>query len=96
MTSFYDPSRLEQLFAKELELFVKTHPESKKLHDKAAGPMMNGVPMSWMKKWPGPYPVYVASAKGAHGTFDIGYLAIRLHSSMVASWISTISFTSGA
>ncbi|MSZ16719.1 MAG: aminotransferase class III-fold pyridoxal phosphate-dependent enzyme, partial [Actinobacteria bacterium] len=37
-------------------------------HDKAAGPMMNGVPMSWMKKWPGPYPVYVASAKGAHFT----------------------------
>jgi glutamate-1-semialdehyde aminotransferase len=30
--------------------------------------MMNGVPMSWMKKWPGPYPVYVASAKGAHFT----------------------------
>ncbi|CAB4628853.1 unannotated protein [freshwater metagenome] len=29
---------------------------------------MNGVPMSWMKKWPGPYPVYVASAKGAHFT----------------------------
>ena len=68
MTSFYDRPRLEQLFAKELELFVKTHPKSKKLHDKAAGPMMNGVPMSWMKKWPGPYPVYVASAKGAHFT----------------------------
>ena len=68
MTSFYDPPRLEQLFAKELELFVETHPESKKLHDKAAGPMMNGVPMSWMKKWPGPYPVYVAIAKGAHFT----------------------------
>jgi glutamate-1-semialdehyde aminotransferase len=66
MTSFSNPQRLEQLFAQELELFVKTHPESKKLHDKAAGPMMNGVPMSWMKKWPGPYPVYVASAKGAH------------------------------
>jgi glutamate-1-semialdehyde 2,1-aminomutase len=66
MTTFSNPQRLEQLFAKELELFVKTHPESKKLHDKAATPMMNGVPMSWMKKWPGPYPVYVASAKGAH------------------------------
>jgi glutamate-1-semialdehyde aminotransferase len=66
MTSFSDRKRLEQLFAKELELFVKKHPESKKLHDKAAGPMINGVPMSWMKKWPGPYPVYVASAKGAH------------------------------
>lgn len=68
MTSFYDQTRLEQLFSNELELFVKTHPESKKLHEKAAGPMMNGVPMSWMKKWPGPYPVYVASAKGAHFT----------------------------
>jgi glutamate-1-semialdehyde aminotransferase len=66
MTSFFDPQRLEQLFAKELDLFVKNHPESKKLHEKAAGPMMNGVPMSWMKKWPGPYPVYVASAKGSH------------------------------
>jgi glutamate-1-semialdehyde aminotransferase len=68
MTSFSNPQRLAQLFTQELELFVKTHPESKKLHDKAAGPMMNGVPMSWMKKWPGPYPVYVASAKGAHFT----------------------------
>ena len=66
MTAFTDPQRLEQLFAKELELFVEKHPESKKLHAQAAGPMMNGVPMSWMKKWPGPYPVYVASAKGAH------------------------------
>ena len=66
MTSFFDPQRLEQLFAKELALFVEKHPESKKLHKKEAGPMMNGVPMSWMKKWPGPYPVYVASAKGAH------------------------------
>jgi glutamate-1-semialdehyde 2,1-aminomutase len=66
LTSFSNPQRLEQLFAEELELFVKTHPESKKLHDRAVGPMMNGVPMSWMKKWPGPYPVYVASAKGAH------------------------------
>lgn len=66
MTTFNDPQRLEQLFAKELELFIEKHPESKKLHAQAAGPMMNGVPMSWMKKWPGPYPVYVASAKGAH------------------------------
>jgi len=68
MTSFSDPQRLEQLFAKELALFVEKHPESKKLHEKAAGPMMNGVPMSWMKKWPGPFPVYVASAKGSHFT----------------------------
>ena len=27
--------------------------------------MPNGVPMSWMSKWPGAYPVFVAEAKGA-------------------------------
>ena len=29
---------------------------------------MNGVPMSWMAKWPGPHPVYVAAAKGSRFT----------------------------
>jgi glutamate-1-semialdehyde aminotransferase len=66
MTSFSDSARLKTLFDEEVSLFIKQNPESKKLHDKAAGPMMNGVPMSWMAKWPGPYPVYVKSAKGAH------------------------------
>jgi glutamate-1-semialdehyde aminotransferase len=30
--------------------------------------MMGGVPMSWMSKWPGPYPVYVDRAKGSRFT----------------------------
>jgi glutamate-1-semialdehyde aminotransferase len=30
--------------------------------------MMGGVPMSWMAKWPGGYPVYVAHAKGSRFT----------------------------
>jgi glutamate-1-semialdehyde aminotransferase len=66
MTSFSNPERLKKLFDEEVDLFIKQNPESKKLHDKAVGPMMNGVPMSWMAKWPGPYPVYVKTAKGAH------------------------------
>ena len=28
--------------------------------------MPGGVPMSWMAKWPGPFPVFVAEASGAH------------------------------
>jgi glutamate-1-semialdehyde 2,1-aminomutase len=28
--------------------------------------MPGGVPMSWMAKWPGKYPLFVASAQGAH------------------------------
>jgi glutamate-1-semialdehyde aminotransferase len=30
--------------------------------------MPGGVPMSWMAKWPGPFPVFVRSAVGAHFT----------------------------
>ena len=66
MNSFKDPARLNALFQQEVERFIEQTPESKKLHAKSAGPMMNGVPMSWMAKWPGPYPVYVKTAKGAH------------------------------
>lgn len=66
MTSFSNPTRLAQLFEKEVELFVSTHPKSETLHLNSSGAMMNGVPMSWMAKWPGPFPVYVSSAKGAH------------------------------
>lgn len=66
MTSFSNPERLKKLFDEEVSLFISRNPESKKLHEKSAGPMMNGVPMSWMVKWPGPYPVYVKTAKGAH------------------------------
>jgi glutamate-1-semialdehyde aminotransferase len=66
MTSFSNPTRLRELFEKEVLLFEKLHPESKKHHEKSVGPMMNGVPMSWMAKWPGPYPVYVQAAKGSH------------------------------
>ena len=66
MTSFSNPEHLKKLFDEEVITFIERNPESKRLHEKAAGPMMNGVPMSWMAKWPGPYPVYVQSAKGAH------------------------------
>jgi glutamate-1-semialdehyde 2,1-aminomutase len=66
MGTFANKARLEELYNQELELFEKNHPGSKKLHEKSVGPMMNGVPMSWMAKWPGPFPVYVSAAKGSH------------------------------
>ena len=65
---YADRAKLARLYEAEVERFVATHPESAKAHAKAAGPMMNGVPMSWMAKWPGPHPVYVAAAKGSRFT----------------------------
>ncbi|MSY62688.1 MAG: aminotransferase class III-fold pyridoxal phosphate-dependent enzyme, partial [Actinobacteria bacterium] len=68
MHSYANREKLTQLFAKEVETFVAKHPNSKALHDQAMGPLMGGVPMSWMAKWPGPHPVYVQSAKGSRFT----------------------------
>jgi len=65
MHSYPDREKLAQLFANEVELFVRNHPNSESLHQKASGPLMAGVPMSWMAKWPGPHPIFVKSAKGS-------------------------------
>ena len=60
-----DRARLAQLRAIEDERFLKTHPKSGELFKKAKLSMPGGVPMSWMSKWPGAYPVFVEEAKGA-------------------------------
>ena len=65
---YFDREKLSRLYEVEVERFVATHPESAKEHAAAVGPMMNGVPMSWMAKWPGPHPVYVSHAKGSRFT----------------------------
>ncbi len=61
-----DRERLAALHSVEVDRFVAAHPRSAKLHEQACGVLMNGVPMSWMVKWPGPFPVYVDAAAGAH------------------------------
>ena len=57
---------LKALHAREEERFLACTPKSRELFEKAKGVMPGGVPMSWMAKWPGKYPLFVASAQGAH------------------------------
>jgi glutamate-1-semialdehyde aminotransferase len=66
--AYGDRARLEDLFEAETTRFIDTHPQSGKNHQKALGPMVSGVPMIWMSKWPGPFPIYVDHAKGSHFT----------------------------
>jgi glutamate-1-semialdehyde 2,1-aminomutase len=61
-----DRDRLKTLHAREEERFLARTPKSRELFEKAKGVMPGGVPMSWMAKWPGKYPLFVASARGAH------------------------------
>lgn len=65
---YSDRDRLERLWQHEVETFRAARPESEKLWREAVPHMADGVPMLWMAKWPGPWPVYVTDAAGAHFT----------------------------
>ena len=61
-----DREHLKKLNAIEEARFLKLHPKSGELFAQAKEVMPGGVPMSWMAKWPGAYPIFVESANGAH------------------------------
>ncbi len=68
MHAYGDRARLDNLFQAEISRFIQSHPVSGEKHQRALGPMVQGVPMIWMSKWPGPFPIYVDHAKGSHFT----------------------------
>jgi len=60
-----EPARVTAVLERERERFVREHPRSRELFDRAQGSLVGGVPMTWMAKWAGGHPVYAASAHGA-------------------------------
>jgi glutamate-1-semialdehyde 2,1-aminomutase len=60
-----DRTRIASLRAQEDDRFVATHPRSAELAEQARGPLLAGVPMPWMTRWPGRFPVFFDSASGA-------------------------------
>jgi glutamate-1-semialdehyde 2,1-aminomutase len=61
-----DRDRLTALLRSEEERFATEHPRSRELSERAAGSLLGGVPMNWMARWPGRFPVFVERAEGAH------------------------------
>src|ERR1700729_1365205 len=59
-------SRLHTLMSREEEKFINERPRSAALYARAQKSLLGGVPMNWMKKWAGKFPVFVAAAHGAH------------------------------
>ncbi len=53
---------------RESARFLARTPKSGELFKSAKSVMPGGVPMSWMSKWPGAYPTFVATASGARFT----------------------------
>ncbi len=58
-------SRVDDLMARELERFRAEHPRSLELAEQARSNLLGGVPMHWMVRWPGGFPVFAAEAEGA-------------------------------
>ena len=57
--------RAAAILERELERFERNHPRSGELSHRASASLLAGVPMHWMVRWPGAYPVYAEEAWGA-------------------------------
>ncbi|MFC4597332.1 aspartate aminotransferase family protein [Cohnella hongkongensis] len=58
--------RLRRLLSEELERFERDHPKSRTLFERAKASMIDGVPMNWMVKWAGSFPVFATEGSGAY------------------------------
>jgi glutamate-1-semialdehyde 2,1-aminomutase len=72
-SSGVDRDRIAGLLQRQLDTFAGRHPRTRSLHERARGSLLDGVPMNWMVKWAGPFPLFLESAAGAHATCADGH-----------------------
>ena len=63
-----DRQVLRHRHADEEQRFIATHPRSSELAKEAQANLLGGVPMAWMTRWPGSFPIFFDTAHGAHFT----------------------------
>jgi glutamate-1-semialdehyde 2,1-aminomutase len=63
-----DRERLTRLIDRERATYAGRHPASRAAFAAAGANLLGGVPMTWMRMWPGGFPLYLASAHGARLT----------------------------
>ena len=63
-----DRVKLAAATAEELARFRAEHPRSLALFERAKAHLHDGVPMSWMVRWAGAFPLFVERARGARFT----------------------------
>ena len=63
-----DRQRLHQLIERERSRYVAAHGASLRAYGQAGEHLLGGVPMTWMRMWPGGFPLYLATARGARLT----------------------------
>ncbi len=70
--------RLAELMQRETTRFAAERPKSRALFERAGKSLLGGVPMNWMVRWSGPFPVFVKEARGAHFTDVDGHRYLDL------------------
>ena len=63
-----DRDRLQALHRDEDRRFIEAHPRSAALAEDAGSHLLAGVPMPWMTRWPGAFPIVFDTASGARFT----------------------------
>jgi len=72
-----DRTRLAALMQAETQRFIDMHPKSA-AHAQTTRTLVGGVPMSWMRRWPGPFPLVLDAASGARFTDIDGHEFVDL------------------
>src|SRR5215217_4310273 len=62
--------RIRELIEREKDSFARSHPIFGELYVRAGDSLFGGVPMSWMMKWAGGFPVFAERAEGST-VFDV-------------------------
>jgi glutamate-1-semialdehyde 2,1-aminomutase len=70
--------RIARLMERETRRFVEERPKSRALFERAQASLLGGVPMNWMVRWSGPFPLFVREARGAHFTDVDGHRYLDL------------------
>ncbi|HET7295165.1 MAG TPA: aspartate aminotransferase family protein [Vicinamibacteria bacterium] len=73
-----DRARLGERLAAEERRFRDAHPRALALYERAKRSLLAGVPMSWMVRWAGGFPIFVAEGQGAHFTDVDGHRYLDL------------------
>ena len=58
-------STITSLLERERERFAAEHPKSRQVQEAGSDVLLSGVPMNWMTRWPGQFPVFFVEAEGA-------------------------------